>query len=312
MLALLASALFLAYFVVPVVLFRLVFGLFLPLKALDQTRTQDQLAHYVIVCAGPFILTLLLVSDASSRFGPTSFSDSWQQREADYSAIVLACFSDEFRGEPATLWGAARRTYERQERNLLWYLLLVAIEATVLGAITSRWGRIRAGGWLKRRKKLRRALESVLLGNVSEWHILLTNSLFPGQTMHIDLLTTDDHLYQGDVLSYTKDEQGKLTGIYLSNAQRFSRSRLLADRQAGKMLATASYWVTIPGERLYVLADRLSSLNVRPRIPPDQATAAVHGLAQGIGRQIGAKVDVSEQPADRPSPPDRADAPSPP
>jgi hypothetical protein len=262
LLALLVSAFIVAYVIVPGVVFGAVFSSFVPLRAFDRTRTQE-LAYSVVVCVLPFLLALWLVQNTRLGWWPLQFADTWLQRDADYRAVLLACFGDKFAGSADELWSAAMRSCKRQGRLLFWYLTFVGVEALLLGFIASKWGKIQP--MLAEHARTEQLLTRILLRNISEWHVLLTNFLFPGTTIHVDVLTSDDHLYQGDVLNYTRDREGKLTGIYLNNAERYNRARLLADRKMGKAKPTEQYWTPIPGSRLFIFADKLCTLNIRPQ-----------------------------------------------
>jgi hypothetical protein len=140
-----------------------------------------------------------------------------------------------------------------------------------------------------------------VLQNISEWHVLLTSFLFPGTTIHVDVLTIEDHLYQGDVLDYTRDREGNLAGLYLNNAQRYDRTglladraELLADRAERKAKANAEYWRAIPGKRLFIFADKISTLNVRP-----QTTLAAAGE---LARQLDPDATVTVKAVEDSSP----------
>lgn len=296
MFALLLSVLIVAFIIFPGVVFRVAFSIFVPLKAFDRTRTQE-LAYSAVVCVVPFLVALYLVHH--TRFGswPLSFSDTWAQGEADYKTVLLSCFGEPFASSRDEFWGAALRSSMRLGRLLSWYAAFVAIEAVALGFVASRWGELQPK--LASKPWADRLFTRLLLRNVSEWHVLLTSFLFPGTTMHADVLTVEDHLYQGDVFDYTRDSEGKLTGIYLNNAQRYDRTGLLADRAAGdKTKALADYWKPIHGSRLFVFADKISTLNIRPQT----TLAAAELLAKELDPDAVVTVKAVEEPAP-PEPP---------
>lgn len=263
MLALLASALVVAYLVVPGVLFRAFFSLLVPLKAFDRTRTQE-FAYSAAVCAPPFVLALVLVWYTCLGRWPLPFADTWDQRDADYKTVLLASFAEPFGGTGDEFWNAWIRCSKRHGRVLFWYIGFIVVEALALGSLASKWGTLQprlAASW----PRTERLVTRLLLANVSEWHVLLTNFLFPGTTIHVDALTAEDRLYRGEVLSYTRGREGNLTGLYLNNAERYDRPGLLSDREKGTAKATAEYWKAIPGNRLFISADKLFTLNIRPR-----------------------------------------------
>ena len=104
-----------------------------------------------------------------------------------------------------------------------------------------------------------------LLKNISEWHALLTPFTFaknPPRKVLVDVITSDDHLYRGEVGDYYIDTNGRLTGILLDDTYRFDRKGYLTDKQLGQPRAKSEYWKAIPGQNLYLAADRISTLNL--------------------------------------------------
>jgi hypothetical protein len=291
-LALLASLLVVAYLVVPGVVFRAVFSLFVPLRAFDRTRTQE-FAYSAVVCTLPFILAIVLVWYTSLGLWPFRFPDTWAQRNADYKTVLLASFAEPFAGSGNDFWNAAIRSGRRHVRVLFWYMSLVSLEALLLGYVASKWGvfQPKLAAW----PQTDRLLTRLLLANVSEWHVLLTNFLFPGTTIHADVLTVEDRLYRGEILDYTRNREGNLTGIYLNNAERYDRAGLLADREKHTAKTNAEYWKAIPGRRLFIFTDKLFTLNIRPQT----TLAAAREL---VVLQLGPNADVTVEPVAEASP----------
>lgn len=275
MLALLASVLLVFYVVVPGLVFQFFFSLFVPLRAFDRTRTQE-IAYSVVVCVVPFLAALILVHHTFLGRWPFPFPDAWAQGAADYRTVLLTCFGDSFASSKDEFWSAAVRATQRLGRLLFWYVVLVSAEGLALGRLASKWGTIQPK--LKAWPRTNRMLTGLLLRNISDWHVLLTDFLFPGTTMHVDVLTIEDRLYQGDVLTYTKGQGGSLLGIYLNNAQRYDRVGLLADRAEKKAKPPADYWKAIPGSRLFIFADKIATLNARPQTTLVAATELARKL----------------------------------
>jgi hypothetical protein len=175
---------------------------------------------------------------------------------------------------------------------LSWYLLFVGAEALLLGFLAADWGTWQLR--LASMPRTERFLTRLLLANVSEWHVLLTNFLFPGTTIQVDVLTAEDRLYRGQVLSYTRDREGALTGIYLDGAERYNRAGLLADRENGVAKANADYWKSIPGQRLFIFADKLFTLNIRPQTTLD-------GAQEIVALELGPDFTVSVESTPLPS-----------
>jgi hypothetical protein len=291
-LALLASVLVLSYLLIPGVLFKVGFSWFVPLRAFDRTRAQE-LAYSSSVCFLPLLIAVLLVWYTSAGQHPFAFPDDWSQRDADYRTLFLTSFSDQYASRPDELWGALTRVCRRHGRLLFWYYLLVVFEAALSGSVASRWGRIQPR--VTRGGRLDRAGDRLLLRNISEWHVLLTNFLFPGTTMHVDVMTAEDRLFRGEVLTHTVDRDGNLTGLYLNNSERFNRRTYLsaaeaAERSGAPRPKSSDYWTPIPGDRLFVFGDKLLSLNIRPQTTIEAAAE--------IARQLDAtaKVTVEQEP----------------
>jgi hypothetical protein len=292
LIALLASVLVVAYIVVPGVIFRVVFSFFVPLRAFDRTRTQE-FSYSVVVCIVPLALAIAIVRHTPFGRHPFSFDDTWAQRGSDYRTILLTSYSDHFAASREEFWAAITRATKRQARLLSWHFALVSLEALSLGFLATKWGHVqpKLAAWPRADGLATR----LLLRNISEWHVLLTNFLFPGTTIQADVLTTEDRLYRGEVLTYQLDRDGKLTGIYLNHAERYDRTGLLSDRKGGVSKPTADYWKRIPGRRLFIFADRLFTLNLRP-----QTTLAA---AERLVLQLDPKARVSVERASG-SPPD--------
>ncbi len=84
-----------------------------------------------------------------------------------------------------------------------------------------------------------------------------------------DILTSDDNLYRGEVLDHFVDIDGKLSGIMLNHAQRFDRRTYLRDKDAGQA-KPIDYWRPIPGDKLYVAANKITSINISYELPPEE------------------------------------------
>ena len=290
MLALLASVLVIAYLLIPGVLFKFGFSLFVPLRAFDRTRAQE-LAYSVSVCFLPLLIALLLVWYTPAGRHPFAFGDDWARRSTDYRSVLLTSYSDRYAVEANELWGALTRVGRRQGRLLFWYYILVVVEAALSGSLAARWGRIQPR--IAKGGRLDRIGDRLLLRNISEWHVLLTNFLFPGTTMQVDVMTDEDRLFRGEVLTHTVDKEGNLTGLYLNKAERFNRRIYLsaaedADRSGAARPKSSDYWTSIPGDRLFLFGDKLLSLNVRPQTTIEAALEIAKQL------RADAKVTVEE------------------
>jgi hypothetical protein len=138
MIALVFSALFTLYLLVPEAVFRLVFGLFIPSRTFVLTRT-EKAYRAVIITIFPFLLAWALTWYMP---GPRSFpfpveGNSIQQRRADYKEVSAAFYSDaEFARQGKEFWHALTRCSRRQARLVFWYILLVGLEAFLTIQVT--------------------------------------------------------------------------------------------------------------------------------------------------------------------------------
>jgi hypothetical protein len=289
-LALLATVLIVAYTIIPGVVFRVAFSFWVPLKAFDRTRTQE-LAYSVVVCVLPFLASWILVYTTPLGRWPFPFVDTWELRCEDYQTVLLACFAEPLAASKDAIWNASLRAAQRQSRMWTWFMTLVIAEGFILGLVASRWGTIQPRLRLQW-PMVEGRLTRLLLAYISEWHVLLTDFLFPKTKIHVDLMTTDDRLFRGEALSYTRDRDGKLTGIYLDHAERYDRKGLEKDRDQHVQKPLDQYWKPI-GERLYVFADNILSLNIRPEATVDSVRKDIDDLEVVKEARPGAEIEVT-------------------
>jgi hypothetical protein len=276
MIGLLATYYLVAYLLVPSVLFRSVYSLFLPrIIKFQRTRTEE-FTFAALAAILPFFLALWLVwTVATSPF--SVHGDCASDRRDEYRVVIGNAISDKGFGETTTqvFWHSANQVIRRQARFLTWYYLLVLLEALLFAWLTRNYGR-----WLDTLPPVRRFLyrwtaNKVLLPAISEWYVLLTPFSYPPdppREVWVDVLTTIDILYKGHVLNFFLDKEGELSGIFLEYPRRFDHKGLLRDREKGKNVDTDSYWKRIPSNNLYLPNDKITNLNVR-YITEDEATA---------------------------------------
>lgn len=157
--------------------------------------------------------------------------------------------------------GAYRRSFEEQPRFLLCLWLLCGLEGWLAGIIISHYGDLPSVS------RLKRICEKTLLLHVSEWQILFTTFALPSSEKHlvvvVDALTTLDILYRGKLIDWSLDADGKLAGVYITNASRYARELLDHDREAGTADPLDAYWRAIPGAHLYLVASTIANYNLR-------------------------------------------------
>jgi hypothetical protein len=292
MIGLLATFIVVAYLLVPSGLFRSFYSLFLPrIIKFQRTRAQE-FTFAVLASILPFFLSLALVwTVANWPFGVNQ--SSYADRREAYRTVVGFAMSDKLlreQGQNRIFWAATNQVIRRQARFLVWYYLLVLLEAWICAWLTRNYGRWRNSLTGVRRRLYLWTANKILLPAISEWHVLLTPFSYPPEPhrqVWVDVLTTIDMLYKGHVADYFLDKEGELSGIFLEYPLRFDRVGLISDKEKDKAKDTDSYWKKIPSNNLYIPNDKIANLNVR-YLTEDEATAL-----QATWLLIGEGLDVA-------------------
>jgi hypothetical protein len=294
-LAVLFSLLLSLYLIIPEAIFRTIFGWYVPPKNFVISRAETAY-RALLVAVIPFVLAL-----AGTWYVPGMKSFPFQvtessldSRRSDYKLVTSALYSDQvFRSSETKFWPAFSRSSRRQARLIFWYVLLIAFEAWIAGALAIRYAKYRSFApyeWLAGK---------FLFSYISEWHPLLTPYMFVDKntTVQADILCANDILYQGTVLQHFATE-GKLTGIFLENPKRFNRDLYLKERDAwdksgkiGEKPDKEKYWQSIPSKNLYFFADKIYNMNLNFKSPEGQV-ADIEAIKKLLTEAIG-KVDLS-------------------
>jgi hypothetical protein len=255
--AVVVSVLLTFYLIIPETIFRMIFGSFVPTRNFVITGTET-VKRAVIVALFPFAFALVLcwyVPGPQNWPFPTR-QNTDQSRRSDYRVVAAAFYSDaEFAKSPEVFWRALTPCMRRQGRLVIWYLLLVSLEALISGKLAKdfpKYKNNKYGKWLS---------DVFLFRYISEWHPLLTSYLLPGHRVRADLLCTNNTLYQGEVSNHFLRD-GQLTGIILAKPRRFDRERYLRARADGQKPDKEAYWVKIPSTNLYFFADKIFNMNL--------------------------------------------------
>lgn len=294
MIALIATLLFVLYVLVPATIFRFVTALTVPLKKFHRTKTQE-ITFAVVASLLPFAVTLVLVWTIASV--PFRTGSSYLQRRHDYRTVVAAISSDkqlddELKSE--IFWPAFNSVLRRQTRFLFWYYLLTILEGWLFGKLVSRYAKLKDGWFYSS------LAQHFLLPSVSEWHLILTDFGIPtdiAREVQVDVLSTERILYRGKVGDYFLDAEGNLSGMLLSDPERFDRDLLLHHRHEDHLLSMkdgvpqkrftrplGQYWRKIPSASLYLPNENIANLNVRHE--PIAITQAINERLQGQGIQV--------------------------
>jgi len=263
LIALVAGFLLVAYLLAPGAIYRLTFSFYISSKRFQRTRTEE-IVFSVLVTVIPFLLTWILL-DHTPLGGYPAIHSSIGKREA-YRSILSSLLSDNTHGSPALITAYLRAAAE-QSRFIAILWLLCAVEGWVTGRVIRRYGDYSDGSFL------RAFCDRFLLKNVSEWQILFTTlslrSDDPRTVVEIDALSTLNVLYRGRLVNWFTDQDGKLAGIFLINAQRFRRDQIARDRASNIFKENEKYWTPVPGSNLYLAAANLANYNIRYVEPSD-------------------------------------------
>jgi hypothetical protein len=268
MLALYATLLIVGFFLIPGLLFRSIFSLFLHMREFQRTRAEE-IAFAGRVAAIPLLLSLFLTTGSrplSEHRQPTLASQG-VTLQSDLWVLHRAAADDSFL-KSSSAWpvyqAAGSHVLAAGWRILMVYYAFLILEAVLLGWFSSQYGALRKHrirGWI---------LEKLLVPSISEWYMILTTFAQPqrGSVIAVaDILTTDDHLYHGVVENYHVERDGKLRGILLGGVYRFDRPGYLKVKDAPGAPSKGKFWKQIPGQNVYVLSERIANLNISYESP---------------------------------------------
>jgi hypothetical protein len=262
LIALVAGFLLVAYLLAPGAIYRLTFSFYISSKRFQRTRTEE-IVFSVLVTVIPFLLTWILL-DHTPLGGYPAIHSTIGKREA-YRSILSSLLPDAH-GSP-TLVAAYLRATAEQGRFVAILWLFCAIEGWLTGRVIRSYGDYSDGSFL------RAFCDRFLLKNVSEWQILFTTlslrSDDPRTVVEIDALSTLNVLYRGRLVNWFTDQDGKLAGIFLINAQRFRREQMARDRVNNIFKENEKYWTPVPGSNLYLASSNLANYNIRYVEPSD-------------------------------------------
>jgi hypothetical protein len=287
LIALVAGFLLVAYLLAPGAIYRLTFSFYISSKRFQRTRTEE-IVFSVLVTLIPFLLAWILLLHTPLG-GHPAIHNSLSKREA-YRAILSSLLSDTTRGSP-TLIAAYLRGIAEQSRFIALLWVLCAIEGWLTGRVIRSYGDYPDGSFL------RAFCDRFLLKNVSEWQVLFTTLSLrtddPRTVVEIDALSNLNILYRGRLVNWFTDQDGKLEGIFLINAQRFRRDQIARDRASNIIKENEEYWTAVPGSNLYLVASTLANYNIRYVEPSD---------IEFVEQELGENVVITPLPAEGPAP----------
>jgi hypothetical protein len=278
--ALLASALLTLYIVVPEVLFLYVFGRFVPLRSIARSRVEE-VSRSLFTLLIPFSLALL----ASWYIPPTLISireNNNSTRRTDYLIVTSTIAQNlEFKHfKEAEFRASLTRVSRRQFRLLVFYYGFTVLVAITNGWIAKSYGRLRTS----EHRILASFADRYILPKVSQWYALLTpfTQADKKTLVRVDVLTSNDTLFRGEVFQHYVDGDGRLIGLLLKDAERFDRQLYLKHKDGRRVLPKESYWRVIPGsKRFYIFAEKIVNINFNYESPEQIASViATHFAIQ--------------------------------
>jgi len=279
--ALAASVVLALYLIIPGLLSRFIYRLFIPLRVISGGKTEASRAAASSIV--PFLIALLVVWHAPGLNGFPVKAGRPEFRAQDYRLIASCLYSESiFIQNTQAFWQALERTVPRQTLFLFWYYSLTAVVALGLGYLTASYGRF------GRNRYYRWFANKFLFPRISEWHPLFTAFVFPDKqtVVRAEILTTGDTLYRGRISEHFVDADGKLTGLILTEARRFDRRTYLLDWQENRQVKTEAYWRDIPGAKMYMFADKMVNLNLNYESSETPEEAIIKFLRERLNRAV--------------------------
>ena len=281
------------YLLLPSLLFDKLLDITVPAKKNSRGRT-DEFFHSILVVLLPFLI-VWITSHICFWFGNYPFHLSaleCSKKSDDYHRIILALSSDTyFSGHSDEVWSSVYRARHHQERFLLWFYVVLILQAATLICVLKNFGNLMRNFWF------RGVISKIFIGRVSEWHILFTTFLFdPSEerTVYADILTSDG-LYKGKVRNHFVHNDGTLRGILLEDAYRFRKKEYDFARDRQEKPKVDDFWKKIRGgTHLYIPGNQIGNLNVRYQQPTDSVEKELTDFVKLIAGRLSAGMGESK------------------
>lgn len=283
MLALVAGFLLVCYLLAPGAIYRLAFSFFIPSKRFQRNRTEE-IIFSVFAVLFPFLVTWGLL--CHTRVGAYPHLHSMPTKTEAYRQVFQSLLSSA--SVNTDIYDSYRRTLREQTRFLIWLWSFCFGEGLLNGFIVSRYGS------LSEKNPLKWFCDQFLLKHVSEWQILFTTIALPAQerqkAVEVDVLSGGT-LYRGRLINWFADQDGKLAGIFITEAARFRRDDWDRDRAVGKSCAHEDYWRKIQGAKLYLAATSITNYNIRYVDTLESSAALISNI---LGMEITIKAAMPQ------------------
>ena len=289
MIALAASIILALYVIIPGLLSRFIYRLFIPLRVLAAGKTEEA-TRAVATAIVPFLLALFVVWYAPGLNCIPVHAAYPEFKAHDYKLVASCLYSETiFTQNADAFWLALDRTIPRQSLFLFWYYLLTVLMTIGLGYLSASYGKLGSNRYY------RWFANKFLFPRISEWHPLFTAFVFADKqtVVRADILTTTDNLYRGTISEHFIDSTGKLTGLILTEAKRFDRRTYLRDWDEDRQRKTDEYWRGIPGAKMYMFADKIANLNLNYESAEPPEDALLKFLRERLNRAV--KIEFSSK-----------------
>jgi hypothetical protein len=287
MIALIVSYFLIAYLLVPRAIFRGA-GIFLPLRV-QRTRTEEV----------TFALKISLIP-LTIGIGAALTLHGWPSINIvdDCKEVFAASYSEAaFNRAPEKFWGSMWSVMLGQAEFLFErYYPLVLFEAILFVGLVRQYG-----NWRAKSRRYEWFVQKILLRGVNEWYLLLTVANFPSHPVRkvvADVLTSEDHLYEGDVADYFTDNDGGLSGLSLINSRRFDRPGYLRAKEreitTDATTEAKTFWKDLPGQALYIPREKILSINLRYLVEPIEDAENATKELRNSGIELKVEIDVDQ------------------
>jgi hypothetical protein len=343
MTALVATIAVVLYLLIPNFLFRGLFSCFIPVKQFERTTTQE-LSFAFLATLVPFLCGLCLICYLhpvpgtdyetifsglhSTEYYATNVSIFWP---AAIKVIIqnglLLSFFYLFVIIEAFVLGALAKSYARFKYSVDAAKSEMEEMRLEMGRADKNHEGMKAEDREVKMESAKKKYQSrnfwfqiyeklvvmLVFPSISEFYLLFTTFLHPEKdVVAIDILTDEDHLYRGTVGNFFTDKDGRLTGIFLDNTERFDRADYLEDKKGKTLKPRNAYWKSVSGAKFYFPADKILNLNVaylsKASLEKREETKIQkEKVKAGVLKEIGLNINVSVEPKPTAPPADKTD-----
>ena len=263
MLPIVLTLLFALYILGPDLLSKFILGFTIPRRQVLLTRSEEVSRAIVWAAASgiPAVFWALW-------YGPLRRLWSFADLRVTYAGLYSEFY---FRNNQA-LWFESVRSVMWVNLALLWRIYAIASLISIILTIATH-----NYSWLRKRLTiapfLRNLLASIVLPRVAAWHVLLSSILLYGDdlSIHLDVLTKTDGLYQGRLAEKVLGKDGDLSTLTLAEPKRFRREEYIEEKRAGRSPIAAKYWKPIPTNMFLIMGSEIQTINIR-YVPDAAAT----------------------------------------